>query len=125
MKGLNRKVTGHLAALLSAIVLLSVTAGCSTQPGSAASSAGGYVVVQFCIAKTGAVYNARVMESSPPGQFDDTALRIVRQWHFRPVMFVGVPTNYCGVREKLSFDASGQLEQRSNLGEETTTDQGG
>lgn len=125
MKGLNLKVPGHYAPLLSAVLLLSITAGCSTRAGSASSAAGGYVVVQFCITKTGAVDNARVMESSPPGKFDDTALQLVRQWHFRPVMFVGVPTRYCGIREKLSFDASGQLDQRSNLGEETTTDQGG
>lgn len=53
---------------------------------TAARAAGttGVVVVQIHIDDTGAVDDVRVVESTPPGVFDEAAIESVRSWHFEP-----------------------------------------
>lgn len=46
----------------------------------------GRVAVRYDVTATGAVANAVVVESEPPGVFDDAALDAVRSWRFRPMV---------------------------------------
>jgi periplasmic protein TonB len=82
-----------------ALVLLTVLmAGCATTPNRPAQvvSAGGvvyppdararhiegFVQVAYDVTEDGTVANARVVESRPPGVFDEAALSAVRSWRF-------------------------------------------
>lgn len=53
----------------------------------------GYVKVSVLIGIDGRVMDARVVEASPEGVFDDAALQSVRQWSFSPAMYQGAPTS--------------------------------
>jgi len=44
----------------------------------------GYVALTFSIDRMGKPYNLAVVESQPPGVFDEAALRSVRQWRYCP-----------------------------------------
>ncbi|HEV7609593.1 MAG TPA: TonB family protein [Steroidobacteraceae bacterium] len=44
----------------------------------------GFVVVKFDIGENGRVNNVTVVESTPPGVFDDAALSAVRKWVYEP-----------------------------------------
>ena len=46
----------------------------------------GRVVVRYDVTAAGTVANAVVVESEPPGVFDDAALNAVRSWRFRPMV---------------------------------------
>ncbi|MDE0419988.1 MAG: energy transducer TonB [Gammaproteobacteria bacterium] len=49
----------------------------------------GRVVVRYDVTVAGTVANAVVIESEPPGIFDDAALAAVRSWRFRPMVVHG------------------------------------
>ena len=49
----------------------------------------GRVVVRYDVTAAGAVDNAAVVESEPPGVFDAAALAAVRSWRFRPMVDQG------------------------------------
>lgn len=121
MKDRHHRFAGRYVPLLLTIPMVLMMTGCSTRAGNDQTAAGGYVIVQFCIERTGTVSHARVMESSPPGKFNASALQIIRQSHYRPAMFVGVPTRYCGVREKITFSPSGKATREANLGTDLET----
>jgi len=46
--------------------------------------ASGVVIVKFDIGENGRVSNVEVVESTPPGVFDDSALTAVRKWVYEP-----------------------------------------
>ncbi len=49
----------------------------------------GHVILSILIDEEGRVRQARVLESTPPGVFDDAALSAVRQWEFEPAGYQG------------------------------------
>lgn len=49
----------------------------------------GHVVLSLLIDAAGRVERAQVVESQPPGIFDDAALEAVRQWRFEPANYQG------------------------------------
>lgn len=51
----------------------------------------GYVVLSLLINKAGKVEKAKVIEASPQGIFDSSALRSVKRWNFEPAYFNGKP----------------------------------
>lgn len=72
-------------------------------PASArAAGTTGVVVVQIHIDETGAVDDVRVVESTPPGVFDEAAIESVRSWHFEPATSAGRPTA-SWVRQTIRF----------------------
>ena len=90
-----------LATSLLAFVLVVALVGCAspTRPpqfiGGAdlvypadamANGVEGRVVVRYDVTVAGTVANAVVIESEPPGVFDDAALAAVRSWRFRPMV---------------------------------------
>ena len=63
----------------------------------------GYVVLSLLIGTDGSVQKVKVIESSPPGVFDDAALRSVRSWVFEPARYKGQPVE-TWANQTISFD---------------------
>ncbi|MEQ8274047.1 MAG: energy transducer TonB [Deltaproteobacteria bacterium] len=63
----------------------------------------GYVVLSIVVTKAGDVEDAKVLESKPPGAFDDVALENIRSWQFDPAQYQGQPVRV-RVRQKIQFD---------------------
>jgi protein TonB len=68
-----------------------------------ARKASGYVVVRFDVGDNGRVSNVEVVESTPPGVFDDAALSAVRKWVYEPRKENGVPV-VSQAKARLVFD---------------------
>lgn len=51
----------------------------------------GYVVLSLLINKSGKIEEARVIEASPQGVFENSALRSIKRWNFEPAYFNGKP----------------------------------
>jgi periplasmic protein TonB len=109
----------RLVPLLLAVVLL---AGCAAQdrplqllsgagpvypPEARAEGVEGYVVVRYDVDDEGRVLNARVVESSPDGVFDQAAVRAVSSWRFRPAEQAGERRSVDGLQSRLDFRLKG------------------
>ena len=55
----------------------------------------GKVVLSFIITTKGTVRNARVVESSPPGVFEESALKAAEKYRFSPGRKDGKPVEAC------------------------------
>ena len=51
----------------------------------------GYVRVAYDVSTDGSVTNVRVVDSDPPGVFDEAAIAAVRGWRFHPAISDGKP----------------------------------
>jgi len=51
----------------------------------------GQVVLSLLINETGAIERMKVLESKPPGVFEESAKEAVRQWRFTPATYQGKP----------------------------------
>jgi protein TonB len=69
------------------------------------SKASGYVIVKFEIGTNGRVTNIAVVESTPPGVFDEAATTAVRKWIYEPRKENGVAVASQS-KAKLVFDAA-------------------
>jgi len=63
----------------------------------------GYVVINMLINKDGSVETAKVISASPPGIFDQVALRGVRNWRFSPGKYKGRAVQVWA-KQKIRFD---------------------
>jgi len=63
----------------------------------------GWVLVQFDISPAGSVVNARVIDASPRGVLEKSALRAIERWRYRPAVIEGRASERRGLRVKLSF----------------------
>jgi protein TonB len=109
----------HLAAALPILLL----AGCLTNPNrglqlisgagpvypASAQAQGieGEVVVVYDVTLDGEVTNARVVESTPTGVFDEAALAAVRSWRFKPPLVDGVAQPAFDRRSTVAFQIGG------------------
>ena len=100
-------------------VALLLASACATQPSrppEAVSMGGvvyppeakakhveGYVVVRYDVTEEGTVTNAKVVESQPPGIFDDAALAAVEKWKFDPAVDHGRLVTAHDVTSKIQF----------------------
>ena len=62
----------------------------------------GYVLLSLLVDKTGNVQEARVLESDPPGVFDNAAVEGVRGWQFEPGQYKGEPVR-TWVQQRIAF----------------------
>ncbi len=62
----------------------------------------GFVVVSMLVDNQGAVKDLQVVEASPVGVFEDSALAALRSWRFDPAMYEGRPVAV-RVRQTLRF----------------------
>jgi protein TonB len=64
----------------------------------------GWVLVQFTITAAGTVRDAKVIDASPKGYFEDAALKAISRWRYNPKVQEGVAVERVGVQVKLSFN---------------------
>jgi TonB family protein len=64
----------------------------------------GYVVVRFSVTESGRVADVAIIESTPPGVFDDAAQNAVRKWMYEPRRENGVAVA-SQAKARLVFDA--------------------
>lgn len=71
----------------------------------AAKAAGieGHVTVRYRIRSDGSVDHVEVVESDPPGVFDDAAILAVRTWRYEPATVDGEPVDLPNVVSTLRF----------------------
>jgi len=62
--------------------LVSAT-GATYPPEAREAGVEGFVVVRYDVDREGRVVNARVVEATPPGVFEEAALAAVTRWRFR------------------------------------------
>jgi protein TonB len=74
-------------------------------PLSISKKTSGYVVVMFSINEKGRVTDLSVVESTPPGVFDDAAMSAVRKWIYEPRKENGVAV-VSQSRARVVFDAA-------------------
>jgi protein TonB len=65
----------------------------------------GFVVLSILVTDHGQVENVKVVESSPPGVFDNVASEAVRGWQFEPARYKGEPVD-TWVRQRVTFELS-------------------
>lgn len=65
----------------------------------------GYVVLSLLIDERGRVDQVQVLESSPPGVFDDAALQGINAWRFEPAKYEGKKVKVWA-KQKIRFDLS-------------------
>jgi TonB family protein len=63
----------------------------------------GAVTVEYTVDTTGDPRDVRVVEATPPGVFDKSAVAAVKRWHYEPVMANGVPVEV-PVRTSIRFE---------------------
>ncbi|MBM4385928.1 MAG: TonB family protein [Deltaproteobacteria bacterium] len=64
----------------------------------------GWVLVQFTITAAGTVRDAKVVDASPRGYFEEAALKAIARWRYNPKVQEGVAVERVGVRVRLSFN---------------------
>ncbi|MEQ8483603.1 MAG: energy transducer TonB [Pseudomonadales bacterium] len=64
----------------------------------------GYVLLEFVVTKTGAVENPVVIEASPPGIFDRSAIQAALKFKYKPKVVNGEPIDVAGVRNLITFE---------------------
>lgn len=64
----------------------------------------GFVLLEFTVTKTGAVENPVVIESSPPGIFDNAAINAALKFKYKPKVVNGEAIDVAGVRNRITFE---------------------
>ncbi len=67
----------------------------------------GHVVLSVLVNKTGNIERVKVIESRPPGVFDQAALEGIRQWRFEPATYKGEAVSLW-IRQKVRFELQGR-----------------
>ena len=62
----------------------------------------GWVIVRFIVDEAGRVSHIRILESKPEGIFDDSVIRCVSNWRFKPAVFEGIKVKTL-VQTKIRF----------------------
>ena len=66
----------------------------------------GLVWLEFTVTRKGTVHSAKVIESKPPGVFDQAAMEAAQQFRYLPMYVNGEPVEVQGVRSRMTFDLS-------------------
>lgn len=72
-------------------------------PGAQARGQEGWVLLEFTVTESGSVIDATVVESQPPGVFDEAAKRAVLKFKYKPRVENGKPTAVKHVQHLISF----------------------
>lgn len=64
---------------------------------------GGSVTVEYVVDKKGYTKNVHVVESTPQGIFDRSAVDAIRRWRYRPAQYNGQPVEV-PVRTRIRFE---------------------
>ena len=63
----------------------------------------GYVVLSLLLDENGRIVQKKVIESKPPGEFDQAALEGVSNWRFQPAIYKGESVSVW-TRQKIKFE---------------------
>lgn len=63
----------------------------------------GWVLVQFTITPAGTVKDAKVVDASPKGYFEEAALKAIARWRYNPKVEGGVAVERRGIQVVLDF----------------------
>jgi protein TonB len=66
----------------------------------------GWAIVEFTISPTGRTKDVRVVESEPPGTFDQAAVRAIQRWKYTPKIQEGTAVETFGMLVRLDFKIS-------------------
>jgi protein TonB len=72
-------------------------------PGAQARGQEGWVLLEFTVTESGAVTDATVVESQPPGVFDEAAKRAVLKFKYKPRVENGKPIAVHHIQHLISF----------------------
>ncbi|HEX5055637.1 MAG TPA: TonB family protein [Gammaproteobacteria bacterium] len=64
----------------------------------------GYVLLEFNVTKTGTLQNIKVIDSTPPGYFEQEALRAASQFRYEPKIVNGEPVEVPRAQYKMIFE---------------------
>jgi periplasmic protein TonB len=64
----------------------------------------GYVLLEFVVTRTGAVRDPVVIESKPPGIFDNAAMQAALKFKYKPKVVNGEAIDVAGVRNLITFE---------------------
>ena len=67
----------------------------------------GYVDVEFTVTKLGSVANPQVIQASPEGIFDQSALDATLKYKYKPRVVNGEPMEVSGVEVRVKFEIGG------------------
>jgi protein TonB len=79
-----------------------VTSNFAYPPQAKKANLQGYVLLSVLVNEQGEVVEAQVLESSPPGVFEQSALEGIRRWRFNPAQSKGKPVA-TWVQQKIVF----------------------
>lgn len=79
------------------------TSGFTYPPQAKKANLQGYVLLSILVDEAGKVADAQVLESSPPGVFDRSALEGIRRWRFTPARVKDKPVA-TWVQQKIVFE---------------------
>jgi protein TonB len=72
-------------------------------PGAQARGQEGWVLLEFTVTESGSVIDASVVESQPPGVFDEAAKRAVLKFKYKPRVENGKPVAAHHIQHLISF----------------------
>jgi periplasmic protein TonB len=64
----------------------------------------GFVLLEFVVTRTGSVRDPVIIESSPPGIFDNAAKQAALKFKYKPKVVNGEPIDVAGVRNLITFE---------------------
>jgi len=64
----------------------------------------GFVLLEFVVTRTGAVRDPVVVESKPPGIFDNAAMQAALKFKYKPKVVNGEAIDVAGVRNLITFE---------------------
>ena len=74
----------------------------------------GTVLLQLSIDEKGQVQNIEVLESEPPGYFEESAVKAFREAKFSPATKGGVPVK-SSVKIRVKYDSNGSMQSETPL----------
>lgn len=69
----------------------------------------GYVVLEFTVTRFGTVKDIVVLESEPPGVFDESAIQAAGKFKYKPTVEDGKPVEVSGVKNKIVYKLDDSL----------------
>jgi len=64
----------------------------------------GWVLLEFTVTETGATINPKVIDADPPGIFNESALRMIKKWKFKPKIESGKAIQREGVQHLITYE---------------------
>ena len=64
----------------------------------------GWVLLEFTVTQTGAVINPKVIDADPPRIFNESALRVIKKWKYKPKIENGKAIQQKGIQHVITYE---------------------